>query len=776
MIKFLVLLFFAFIRFILDGNEVKTDEKKKRFRINLKPLSDSYEKLYNRILLIFDRADPGEIRTSELIFLSLRNLKTKRTRTYLTVGGMAIGFGAIIFLLSLGYGFERLVVSEVASLNELEQIDVNSSASSPVYFDQKVIEDIKAIENVEDVIPIITSVSKVKFNNSVSDVIVYGVNTKYLDENGFNPLRGQLFEEGEFNTISDTTEDSKIAGASVSLIDKKALIEDISSIKYSIFPEQWKPVYQDPKIGSNILGYTRREPGEQEGFEIWGEFYTASDILNVKDINGERYSAWIKGNFPLWKEVECSLNEIDCFDNMYKIIRDNDSQIIKEGYITEDNVSLTRFDIKTGEVFEGKIVDQVDFNINSESINAYLSPYPDSDKIVINNEENTRYNGEILLGEEYGSSTYVIGDNGVKYNYWVKSDIGIYRDECETCDSYTNKEQEGSKQEKIEVFVKLNDVYILNKEDVLGAETTNDNFVDIESIKQEDDGIDWVSLSEELGTGNKNDIDVLDIPSDAKKIAVVNTSMLNILGLTSDEAIDKEFEATFVFDSILFNKTNYSAESEPVNIKILGVVSDSKSPTFYTPINDLLVEGLINVSQVKVIANDTNNISSIRTIIEAMGFQTKSVVDTVENINSLFDSLRILLLILGLIALSVASLGMFNTLTVSLLEKTREVGLLKTMGLKSHEVKTVFLSESLIMSVLGGLIGLIIAFLGGQIISLLLSILSSSQGMGSLNVSYIPESLTIAIIVISSIVGLITGWYPARRAKKISALYALRYE
>jgi len=182
------------------------------------------------------------------------------------------------------------------------------------------------------------------------------------------------------------------------------------------------------------------------------------------------------------------------------------------------------------------------------------------------------------------------------------------------------------------------------------------------------------------------------------------------------------------------------------------------------------------VSSVKVIVEDTKDVQLAREKLEGLGFQTSSVVDTVDSVSNLFHTLRIALLVLGLIALGVASLGMFNTLTVSLLEKTREVGLLKTMGLKSSQVKTLFLAESLIMSVLGGVFGLILGFIVGKLLSIFISILSVSQGGTPMDVTYIPFILGIGLVIVSAIVGVITGWYPAERAKKISALNALRYE
>jgi putative ABC transport system permease protein len=126
--------------------------------------------------------------------------------------------------------------------------------------------------------------------------------------------------------------------------------------------------------------------------------------------------------------------------------------------------------------------------------------------------------------------------------------------------------------------------------------------------------------------------------------------------------------------------------------------------------------------------------------------------------------------------LVVASLGMFNTLTVSLLERTREVGLLRAMGMKSSEVRELFLCESIIMGVFGGAIGVIIGFVAGKLLGVLLTLFALTKGVGIIDVTSLPLSFLVLIMTLSVTVGFITGIYPANRAKKISALNALRYE
>jgi putative ABC transport system permease protein len=206
------------------------------------------------------------------------------------------------------------------------------------------------------------------------------------------------------------------------------------------------------------------------------------------------------------------------------------------------------------------------------------------------------------------------------------------------------------------------------------------------------------------------------------------------------------------------------------------VISDEGSPVIYVPFKDLSGLGITNFSQTKIIAKDEGKLAKIREQIENLGYKTNSVVDTVNQIYKLFGTVRVVLATFGLVALTVASLGMFNTMTVSLMERTREVGVMKAMGMKSNEVKDLFLAEAMVMGFLGGVFGIVAGILAGKILSILLSFIAIIKGVGWIDISYVPAGFIIAILVLSFIVGVATGVYPAKRATKISALDALRYE
>jgi putative ABC transport system permease protein len=266
------------------------------------------------------------------------------------------------------------------------------------------------------------------------------------------------------------------------------------------------------------------------------------------------------------------------------------------------------------------------------------------------------------------------------------------------------------------------------------------------------------------------------LSSSAKREAVVSRAMLRILSIDEATAVGQTFNTSFVITSSLLPDSQKKVESVSADYTIVAVIPEDKSPIFYVPFIDLRGLGIEYYSQVKITAASQEVLSDVRKQVEGMGYVTTSVADTVSQINSFFASARIILGLLGMVALGVAALGMFNTLTVSLLERTREVGLMKAIGMKSVEVQELFLTESMVMAFFGGILGLLVGLVGGKALGAGLSLLAIFKGAGAIDVSYIPPSFIVAILIFSLIVGIVTGIYPARRATSISALNALRYE
>ena len=243
------------------------------------------------------------------------------------------------------------------------------------------------------------------------------------------------------------------------------------------------------------------------------------------------------------------------------------------------------------------------------------------------------------------------------------------------------------------------------------------------------------------------------------------------------DIIGKEVSVSF-----LAIKTSESGQEDldlieqPSAFKIVGVVDDESSSFIFFPISK--VEGLTidSYSQMKVRVNSTDDLDIVRNKILDMGFAVAALSDVVDQANKIFGILQIILAVFGVVALVVSAIGMFNTMTIALMERTQEVGIMKSLGAARWDIMYMFVTEAMIMGFLGGVVGLLIGILGGEAFNLLLNLLASRFGGKTVDIFYTPLWFSTTIVVFSTVVGFITGLWPARRAAHLNPLEAVRYK
>jgi putative ABC transport system permease protein len=150
--------------------------------------------------------------------------------------------------------------------------------------------------------------------------------------------------------------------------------------------------------------------------------------------------------------------------------------------------------------------------------------------------------------------------------------------------------------------------------------------------------------------------------------------------------------------------------------------------------------------------------------------------DTIRQINSIFVIFRYIIGGFGLVAMFVAVLGMFNTLTVSLLERITEIGVLKANNAMKRDIFLIFLSEALIISFIGSVFGIISGILTGKMVNFWFNFYALKSGSNQLELFYLPPIFMVEVIVSVTLIGFLTGLYPSRRATRIKILDALKYE
>lgn len=813
--------FFLLVIIFLIFEAVKFMGNRKWLFFWAQPLRKPVVKIRSKSLYFFNTREAGEISSLDLITLAVRHLTAKKTRTIITIGGMSIGFGSVIFLLSLGYGTQKLVISRVARLGELRQAIVTVGQTSSLKINDAALQEFENIESVEAAMPLASVVSKVNYNNSISDAIAYAVTKKFLEESAIQPVKGNIFEDGTVSTSNVPIADQgQVAGIQTERISGAKMNKQISEIKYSIYPQTWKPVYKEPSTDAEIIGYTSRVVGELNATEVWGQEYPYSlELLEGYDSFGNTFFPWIKDTYPIWKKEKCNLESYECVEGEYIVVRDTDKQTMAQGYITHSDVIVERYTILSSsnpDFVEGEAVETIEFTLPVNSWKqTYSGPSKDEESVTLyttQEKSSTIYTGELVFGESYyhedGWGSAAKNSNGKNLGYWIKAKVPLWRKvDCQDCANLFVKEvDENGKQIEALSFIRADVATIDNMSVPLVYETQSGSVLGIasesaqlesdeessdsseladitaadgslfQSTLQEDGTIDWVSISSTSGSLSTQKRELIPFASDAQKVAVVNRALLSVFNIPESDAIGQTFTTTFMLDEEFFNVPGYQAESEAVVYTIIGVIANDSTPSYYVPFSDIKSLGIENYSQAKIVVKNQDDLKAVRQTIESLGYKTSSVVDTVGRINTLFGTVRLVLSVLGFVALSVAALGMFNTLTVSLLEKTREVGLMKAIGMKSNEIQRLFLAESIVMGLTGGIFGLLLGSASGHLLSFLFSVVSVTSGLGYINLVSIPFGLAVGIISLSFVIGILTGLYPSHRATKISALNALRYE
>lgn len=179
-------------------------------------------------------------------------------------------------------------------------------------------------------------------------------------------------------------------------------------------------------------------------------------------------------------------------------------------------------------------------------------------------------------------------------------------------------------------------------------------------------------------------------------------------------------------------------------------------------------------AQVRVESNEFLPIVEERLIEE--GYRVTALSKTVEQASAIFQGIQATLAAFGGIALIVSAIGMFNTMTVTLLERTKEIGIMRTIGASPKDIKWLFVSESIVVGFLGGLSGILMGVTLGITINIFLNIVAAQFGGQAVALFAFPMPFLLFIAGFSAAVGYLTGIFPARRASQLNPLDAIRYE
>lgn len=258
-----------------------------------------------------------------------------------------------------------------------------------------------------------------------------------------------------------------------------------------------------------------------------------------------------------------------------------------------------------------------------------------------------------------------------------------------------------------------------------------------------------------------------------KNVAVISSAAAALFNKTPQEIVGERIHLTLLIpDPEDEAYVIVIDQGEPFTVT--GVVDDENVSYVYVPLSDLSNVESQPYDMLKVKVKESALMEETRTALINQGFVVSALSDIIDQANRIFGIIQIVLALFGLVALVVSAIGMFNTMTITLLERTSEIGIMRAIGIRRRDVFGLFLVESMLMGLLGGLGGVMIGVVAGWVTNLGVNVLARRFGGTSIDIFEVPLWFVVVILAFSTSIGLATGLYPSYRASKLNPLDALR--
>lgn len=248
------------------------------------------------------------------------------------------------------------------------------------------------------------------------------------------------------------------------------------------------------------------------------------------------------------------------------------------------------------------------------------------------------------------------------------------------------------------------------------------------------------------------------------------TIPLTVVGIAKQPT--KEWEQ----DSSVYISEDMLTEIEEFTGTPKGMILD---PNHEKPADEL--ESAKNsFEDIKVYANNMEEVQGIVDQLKAENYASYSVVNELKEVNLMFTIAKVGLIFIGTIAILIASIGIYNTMTMAVTERAPDIGIMKAIGANPRTIKRIFLLESSYIGLIGALIGTVvsygISYTVNFAIPLIIKQAFGEESPADLIFSDIPPSLPIICVLICYGVTILSGFRPAQRATKVDVLKAMRRE
>ena len=293
------------------------------------------------------------------------------------------------------------------------------------------------------------------------------------------------------------------------------------------------------------------------------------------------------------------------------------------------------------------------------------------------------------------------------------------------------------------------------------------------------------NLREEDSTIKTVTGEVFDIKKDE---IILTKDLVDAYGKDVNEVIGQK---VVLVDTV----SGFSNQSKPIpnrEYTVVGVIEKIRNFVYILNLDEGLstiaeknnynsVEEYINTvgyPSIYVKAKSENLVNNIAQEIKDKGFDASTLEDVLKVFNTLFIVVPIIFIFIGIVAIFVSSIGIINTMLMSVFERTRDIGVMKAVGARNKDILILFLSESSLIGFLGGLMAVVFSVIfmniGNQVFKDRIVKILDIKGVE--NIFIFSNEFILLVLVFSILVGILAGLYPAIRAAKMNPVDALRSE
>ena len=280
------------------------------------------------------------------------------------------------------------------------------------------------------------------------------------------------------------------------------------------------------------------------------------------------------------------------------------------------------------------------------------------------------------------------------------------------------------------------------------------------------------------------------IAANDRGVAVIPGNIAKLVAASAADAVGKTVTMR-IGGAVKIGQTRIAGSGTPrdYQVTVIGVFDEKNASqtSVRIPLDDAIAAAAENrgltpdamrtttgYSGVALEASDSEFVSDVVTAVQEAGYSAFSLKQVIEQIDQGFGVFRGILAGIGGVALLVAAIGIANTMIMAVLERTREIGIMKAVGASPNDIRMLFLAEAGVVGVLGGAIGLALALASGRVIEEIIRQMNPRTSPSGIFLVDLP--LALGALALALAVSLLAGFLPSRRAMRMSALSALRYE